>query len=67
MESATQLEINEQKWDTEWEHGSFPFNMPCGGYWLYMFALNRLTVVSKFSCPCSLQKLHCDLSQGKDS
>lgn len=41
--------------------------MPCGGYWLHMFGLNMLIVVSKFSCPCSLQKLPCDLSQWKDS
>lgn len=54
MGSATQLEINEQKWNSEWEYKSFPFNMPHRGYWLYMFGLNTLIVVSKFSSPYSL-------------
>ena len=54
MGSATQLEINKQKWDPEWEYESFPFNMPHRGYWLYMFGLNVLIVVSKFSSPYSL-------------
>lgn len=33
-----------------------PFGIHWGGCCFYLFGLNMLVVVSKFNCPCSLQK-----------